>query len=53
MKIIFLISCLLLIATLTPNAQDNVLSKLTGPYLGQHPPGDTPVTFAPWFVSTG
>jgi hypothetical protein len=27
--------------------------KLTGPYLGQEPPGDTPEVFAPGIVSTG
>ncbi len=26
---------------------------LNGPYLGQHPPGQTPVLFAPGFVTTG
>lgn len=45
------LTVLLLIAlttalTTTPFADDNPFPKLTGPYLGQEPPGDLPVTFA-------
>lgn len=34
-------------------AQENDNPVLKGPYLGQEPPGDTPVVFAPGVVSTG
>ncbi|MBN2415521.1 PD40 domain-containing protein [bacterium] len=33
--------------------QDRTVQKVRGPYLGQNPPGDTPVLFAPGIVSTG
>jgi Tol biopolymer transport system component len=34
-------------------SQDKDFPKLTGPYLGQKPPGKTPELFAPGIVSTG
>jgi len=46
MKKLILITCLLLL-TVAVNAQQNDFPKLTGPYLGQKPPGNTPVHFAP------
>ena len=39
MKKLILISCLL-VAAITINAQQTDFPKLTGPYLGQKPPGD-------------
>lgn len=50
-KPVFVI-CLLLIAALTTYAQQSEFSKLTGPYLGQTPPGSTPEKFAPGIIST-
>jgi hypothetical protein len=38
---------LLLITVFTINAQEKDIPKLTGPYLGQKPPGMTPELFAP------
>jgi hypothetical protein len=35
------------------SARKNDFPVLTGPYLGQTPPGNTPVIFAPGIVSTG
>lgn len=43
---------LLLITAFIISAQNKDSSKLTGPYLGQKPPGMTPEMFAPAFVST-
>jgi hypothetical protein len=34
-------------------AQENDFPKLTGPYLGQKPPGKTPEIFAPGIISNG
>jgi Tol biopolymer transport system component len=45
MKKLILISCLLLIAAIPINAQQSNFPKLTGPYLGQKPPGMTPEVF--------
>jgi len=45
--------CILLIIAFNLLAQSNDNSKLTGPYLGQQPPGKTPVVFAPGIVSSG
>lgn len=44
-------SCLLLITAITIKAQQSDFPKLTGPYLGQKPPGTTPEIFAPGIVS--
>ena len=46
------ISCLLLAAAIRIDAQKADFPKLTGPYLGQKPPGMTPEVFAPGIVST-
>ncbi|MBN1472650.1 MAG: PD40 domain-containing protein [Syntrophaceae bacterium] len=46
------ISCSLLAAAILLNAQQNEFTNLTGPYLGQKPPGMTPEIFAPGIVST-
>jgi len=51
MKKQFLISFLLSII-ITVNAQQLDFPKLTGPYLGQKPPGMTPEIFAPGIVSS-
>jgi len=52
MKKLILFSCMLLLSVIV-NAQPTDFPKLTGPYLGQKPPGMTPIIFAPGFVSTG
>ena len=49
-KRIFIIS-LLLATAITINAQETDFPKLTGPYLGQKPPGETPELFAPGIIS--
>jgi len=41
------ISCLLLAAAIRIDAQKADFPKLTGPYLGQMPPGTMPTLFAP------
>ncbi|MBE0655502.1 MAG: PD40 domain-containing protein [Bacteroidales bacterium] len=46
MKILILISCILALA-ITTNAQQSDFPKLSGPYLGQAPPSDTPNKFLP------
>jgi len=51
MKKIILISCLLLAAAISINARLTEFPKLTGPYLGQKPPGMTPKIFAPGIIS--
>ncbi len=51
MKKLILISYLLLVAAITISAQQNDFPKLTGPYLGQKPPGMTPEIFAPGIIS--
>jgi hypothetical protein len=48
---LFTISLILLHSSNFCTAQDKVL-KLTGPYLGQTPPGKTPIVFAPNIIST-
>jgi hypothetical protein len=50
-KLIYIIN-LLLLATITTDAQQSEFPKLTGPYLGQKTPGITPEKFAPGIVST-
>lgn len=47
-----ILSGLLLASTGLFNAQENDFPKLTGPYLGQKPPGLTPEIFAPGIIST-
>ena len=42
----------ILLVALTINAQETEFPKLTGPYLGQKPPGISPEVFAPGIVST-
>ena len=42
---------LLLLTAITINAQEEDFPKLTGPYLGQKPPGTTPEVFAPGIIS--
>jgi len=51
MKTLIKISLFLAISV-TINAQHTDFPKLTGPYLGQTPPGNTPEKFAPGIVST-
>ncbi len=53
MKSLTFISILFLLAATTVNAQKTEFPKLTGPYLGQTPPLDNPVLFAPGIVSNG
>jgi len=52
MKKLILTSCSLLAAAISINTQEKELPKLTGPYLGQKPPGMMPEIFAPGIVST-
>ena len=51
MKKRVLVSCLLLVPMICVYAQGPDPSRLTGPYLGQKPPGTTPEIFAPGIVS--
>lgn len=51
MKKLFRAICFLIIA-ITVSAQHANFPKLTGPYLGQKPPGNTPELLAPGIVST-
>jgi len=51
MKKIILIICLMLVAAISINARLTEFPKLTGPYLGQKPPGMTPKIFAPGIIS--
>lgn len=52
MKKRILIHCLLLMAVTFAYAQQGEFPRLTGPYLGQKPPGTTPEIFAPDIIST-
>jgi len=52
MKKRILFICLFLKATMIIHAQQRDFSKLTGPYLGEKPPGLTAKLFAPVIVST-
>jgi len=52
MKKLILILCVLFHAVVV-NAQQSDFPELTGPYLGQKPPGMTPEIFAPGIISTG
>jgi len=51
MKKLNLVNCLLLVAAIYVNAQQPDFPKLTGPYLGQKPPGKMPKMFAPGIIS--
>ena len=53
MKKLTIFSCLLLLATISINAQQNDFPKLNGPYLGQTSPVNEPLIFAPGIVSNG
>jgi len=53
MKNYVLIISLLLVSTIRMNTQDREFPKLTGLYLGQTPPVNEPVLFAPGIVSDG
>jgi Tol biopolymer transport system component len=53
MKKSILIFSLLLVAAVSIHAQETEFPKLTGPYLGQKPPVNEPVLFAPGIVSNG
>ena len=52
MKKVILIGCLLIVAGQIIHAQKSDFPKLTGPYLGQTPPGMTPEIFTSGIVST-
>jgi hypothetical protein len=52
MKKRILIGYLILMAAINMKAQKTDFPKLTGPYLGQKPPGTTPEIFAPGLIST-
>jgi hypothetical protein len=52
MKKLFYIVFLILITTTIITPQQKDFPKLTGPYLGQKPPGKTPEIFAPGIIST-
>jgi len=52
MKKLILIGCWLLAAATSIYARQTDFPKLTGPYLGQKPPGMTPELFAPGIVTT-
>lgn len=47
-----LIACALVLAACSVQARPSEFPKLTGPYLGQKPPGQVPEIFAPGVVST-
>lgn len=53
MKRTALIFCVLVAAAASSSAQRGDSQILTGPYLGQNPPGTTAELFAPGIVSTG
>jgi hypothetical protein len=48
-----LICCLALLLAANASSKNKDFPKLTGPYLGQRPPGMTPELFAPGIVCTG
>lgn len=52
MKKLCLAACFPIVAAITINAHQIDFPKLSGPYLGQKPPGMTPEMFAPGIVST-
>ena len=51
MQKLILITCACLVSVLAVNAQQKDFLKLTGPYLGQKPPVNEPILFAPGIVS--
>jgi len=51
MKKKIIICALLLFAAISVISQEKKLPQLTGPYLGQKPPGETPELFAPGIIS--
>jgi len=51
-KVHCVVILMLLLMVYPAKARQNDFPTLTGPYLGQQPPGDTPVVFAPGIVST-
>ena len=51
MKKLFPVTCMLLVAAITTIARQDDFPKLTGPYLGQQPPGKELKRFAPGIVS--
>jgi hypothetical protein len=53
MKKLSIITILFLIVTINIYAQKEDFPKLTGPYLGQKPPGKIAKIFAPKIISTG
>jgi Tol biopolymer transport system component len=52
MKKIFCAVCFLVFSVVNINAQQDNFPKLTGPYLGQKPPGMTPEIFASGIITT-
>ncbi len=48
----FFTICLVVLVTITVNAQQSDYPKLKEPYLGQKPPGMTPEVFAPGIIAT-
>ncbi|MBN2134682.1 MAG: PD40 domain-containing protein [Acidobacteria bacterium] len=51
MRKIIAASILIIFSSLSMFSGDNKLTYLSGPYLGQKPPGDVPVLFAPGIVT--
>jgi len=51
MKILSFVFCIAFVTVTGINAQQKEFTKLTGPYLGQVPPGKTPELFAPGIIS--
>jgi Tol biopolymer transport system component len=51
-RIVYFISLFLVVA-ISINAQETEFTELTGPYLGQKPPVNDPVIFAPEIISNG
>lgn len=51
MKYLICIISIILLATISISAQQKEFPKLTGPYLGQTPPGKIPELFAPGIIS--
>ncbi len=52
MKKVIIISCTIILISAISLAQQNDFPKLSGPYLGQKPPGMIPEIFAPGIIST-
>ena len=51
MKKIIITICFFVLVVTNAFSQQNDFLKLTGPYLGQNPPGMTPEIFAPGIIS--